>query len=156
MVLVLFSFGDLLCGVVFSSSQFWLYLVSCLRGGFCVVCARGVGVLFAFVCVGIGWRSVALRCELSGGSLRGAFVVALRCELSGGSLRGAFVVALRCELSGGSLRGAFVVARSKARGAGVVRAWFVLRGARVARPLRLPCLTVVPCAFRVSGAFPAA
>ena len=56
------------CGVFFFAVL--VILVSCLRGGFCVVCARGVGVLFAFVCVGIGWRCVALRCKLSDGSLR--------------------------------------------------------------------------------------
>ena len=34
MVLVLFSFGDLLCGVVFSSSRFWLYLFLACEAGF--------------------------------------------------------------------------------------------------------------------------
>ena len=41
------------CGVFFFAVL--VMLVCRLRGGFCVVCVRGVGVLFVFVCVGFGW-----------------------------------------------------------------------------------------------------
>ena len=62
------------CGVFFFAVL--VIPFSRLRGGFCVVCACGVGVLFAFVCVGIGWQSVVLCCRLPDGSLQGALVVA--------------------------------------------------------------------------------
>lgn len=62
------------CGVFFFAVL--VIFVSRLRGGFCVVCARGVGILFVFVCVEIGWQSVTLRCKLPDDSLRDAFVVA--------------------------------------------------------------------------------
>ena len=63
------------CGVFFFAVL--VIPVSRLRGGFCAVCARGVGVLFAFVCVEIDWQSVTLRYKLPDDSLQDApFAVA--------------------------------------------------------------------------------
>ena len=62
------------CGVFFFAVL--VILVSRLRGGFCAVCVRGVGVLFVFVCVEIGWQGVILRCKLPDGGLWGVLAVA--------------------------------------------------------------------------------
>ena len=62
------------CGVFFFAVL--VIPVSRLRGGFCAVCARGVGVLFAFVCVEIDWQSVTLRYKLPDDSLQDALAVA--------------------------------------------------------------------------------
>ena len=77
------------CGVFFFAVL--VIPVSRLRGGFCAVCARGVGVLFAFVCVGIDWQSVTLRYKLPDGSLQGALVVA-RSKARGASAANAWFV----------------------------------------------------------------
>ena len=62
------------CGVFFFAVL--VIPVSRLRGGFCAVCARGVGVLFAFVCVEIDWQSVTLRYKLPDDSLQDALAAA--------------------------------------------------------------------------------
>ena len=62
------------CGVFFFAVL--VIPVSRLRGGFCAVCARGVGILFAFVCVEIDWQSVTLRYKLPDDSLQGALAAA--------------------------------------------------------------------------------
>ena len=62
------------CGVFFFAVL--VMPVSRLRGGFCAVCARGVGILFAFVCVEIDWQSVTLRYKLPDDSLQDALAAA--------------------------------------------------------------------------------
>ena len=56
------------CGVFFFAVL--VIPISRLRGGFCAVCAHGVGVLFAFVCAEIDWQSITLRYNLPYGSLQ--------------------------------------------------------------------------------------